>query len=351
MRTNQKNKRTHGDDTRMNRTTSEKLTSADITMLMRAIRKRYDVLAEATSSNTDNTDNIATENDQQTEVHISEMVNDAIDGAEHEQETLNADAVNNNNEEVRVNNESCNESQSSMLSGRLSRTRYAISDITSTFSLVAGISTWILLIAYAASSARPSLGWLMPYASIADAAAFALAISLDEISCKLDGWGRGALGTLMIIASIAGLAVTVNGNQIGSADMIAAGIFSLFALSFVPMILDRWGIGTRKRMNAYKQAKQAHENRTIANGGGYYDPLADALGIPQPRPLPPIEITRDDIPDDEWRDILGITNTNSDKHLIIDSTGVDTAQELAERILADKRNEKLNDEENNPENQ
>lgn len=138
----------------------------------------------------------------------------------------------------------------------------------------------------------------------------------SELLLRMHRQDHGIIGIITMIVA-AGLTITgLAGLALDNADLTSAGILGLFAWSFFPSLVDFM----KRQGDDYKsyeydddgnvipqddddEASHRYVYRTSSSSGGY-SVINEVFGIPQPQDPPPIEISRDDIYDEEdekWR--------------------------------------------------
>lgn len=182
--------------------------------------------------------------------------------------------------------------------------KLTISRFLSDFSWLAGIASWIGIVVWIAGIAN-NIPIVCLIGAVGTSICIAIQIVADEISTKLDGWGRGIIGSIILVIAIVLSVAGVYGAIKNDNEITTAAIFSIFILSFVPMIMDHYGIGTQKRRDAYYRMKEAQRNAVYRSGSSAtYDQVGELFGMPNAKPIPPIEITNSNVPEDDWNKYL-----------------------------------------------
>lgn len=217
------------------------------------------------------------------------------------------------------------------------------------------ISSWAFLIAFLIGRIA-SFDIICLIGVIGSLVSISSSMIASELLMRIRKPGNGVLGIITMVVAAA-LAVTgLVGLAAQDNNITTAGVLGLFVWSFFPALVDF----IKNQSEGYQsyeydddgnvipqeecdEPRHAHYISHTTSLGGY-SVINEVFGIPQPQDPPPIEISRDDMydeDDEKWRQYIELGELDQDRcpidlsHILSDAESGENANIAAERGRSD----------------
>lgn len=208
-------------------------------------------------------------------------------------------------------------------------------------------ASWIFFGIFIIGRFAPSAPLISFIGIIGSIVSVSASLIASEVLGKLDGQYSAIRTVPITVVALILAAVGLYGLFASDPELSTAGVIGLLAWSFVPSLIDM----VKQHEDDFEYRKyeydddgnvtNAGEFDDAASSGGYYrtyssgnafSAINEVFGIPQPVDPPPIEVSRDDMYDDEWGRALKSVEVFQDENGDVVLRPVDTSKEHEGRI-------------------
>lgn len=218
-------------------------------------------------------------------------------------------------------------------------------------------ASWIFFGIFIVGRFVPSAPLISFIGVIGSIVSVSFSLIASEVLGKLDGQYRTIRTVPITVIALVLAAIGLYGLFASDSELSTAGVIGLLAWSFVPSLID---MVKQHRSDFEYREYEYDDDGNVTNADDFEDAMSDGcyrtyssgnafsainevFGIPQPVDPPPIEVSRDDMYEDEWGRALGNVEVIRDKNGDVVLRTVDTSKEHEEHISETERALKNND--------
>lgn len=166
-------------------------------------------------------------------------------------------------------------------------------------------ASWVFVAALLLSS-HFNVPYLPTISMFACVICVATSLVSDEVALRIYNEDHGGWGIAMMVAAV-GLALgAIVSFALGAEEAMGTCVILLFVLSFAPTVLDGLGVGEDFDEDDYERRYAGGHTSDMG-----FDPL-DLLGMGSPKTPPPIVIEQGEDLDDDWKQYLGVEESETE---------------------------------------